>query len=427
MDYGGPPFFMSFMSYVILSFSYGSKPHIIHSNPQRFHSSTHTKCLFDSLVTSTTRTSMNRMQRIITVRQCRNGNNLARFFSTATTTILQIPVEEARSTTARALQQIGWNASDAALQAEIMVAAELCGNNQGLVKMYQPKQMAPAVGAGVPVIERDTPSSAVINANKAPGMLAAVTAADLAVTKVQSSQTTSVAIVCAYNSCTSSGQLAYYVGRMARQGCIGIAMCNSPELVAAAPGARPVFGTNPLAIGIPRAGTTSAPYTFDMATSAIALFGVLSAQAKNEPLPAQVAYDVQGQFTTDAHQVLNGGAIATFGGHKGLGLALCVELLAGALSGAAVLGRVDSKKAAQSWGHTFIAINPSALVDDFEEKSASILRAVQASGEHVRIPGERSVQTAEERLAAGVLPIPKPIWDSILHAAQHGLETPSQE
>lgn len=102
---------------------------------------------------------------------------------------------------------------------------------------------------------------------------------------------------------------------------------------------------------------------------------------------------------------------------------LCVSncLLAGALSGAAVLGQVESKKAAQSWGHTFIAIQPNALVDDFEEKSASILRAVQASGEHVRIPGERSARTAQERLAAGVLPIPKTIWDSILRTAKQGL------
>ena len=43
---------------------------------------------------------------------------------------------------------IGWDEEDAALQAEIMTAAELCGNNQGLVKMYQPALMAPAPGAG---------------------------------------------------------------------------------------------------------------------------------------------------------------------------------------------------------------------------------------------------------------------------------------
>lgn len=166
--------------------------------------------------------------------------------------------------TARALQMIGWDEHDAALQAKIMTAAELCGNNQGLVKMYQPGLMAPAPDSGKPVVTRETATSAVIDARQAPGMLAAVTAADLAVRKVTAdaagAAAASIAIVCAHNSSTSSGQLAYYVERMARQGVIGVAMCNSPEFVAAAAGAKPVFGTNPLAVGIPIAGSDT-PFT----------------------------------------------------------------------------------------------------------------------------------------------------------------------
>jgi LDH2 family malate/lactate/ureidoglycolate dehydrogenase len=158
-----------------------------------------------------------------------------------------------------------------------------------------------------------------------------------------------------------------------------------------------------------------------MATSAIALFGVLSAKAKGQPLPPNVAYDSEGNMTTDASTALEGGAIATFGGHKGAGLALCIELLAGALSGAAVLGQVPSKKEAKSWGHTFIAIQPNVLVDDFDLKAASIIDTIKASGEGIRIPGERSAITAQERKAAGVMPIPTKIWESIVHTSQHGL------
>jgi LDH2 family malate/lactate/ureidoglycolate dehydrogenase len=158
-----------------------------------------------------------------------------------------------------------------------------------------------------------------------------------------------------------------------------------------------------------------------MATSAIALFGVLSAKAKGEPLPDNVAYGADGEWTTDASEALGDGAIATFGGHKGAGLSLCVELLAGAMSGGAVLGECESKKVAKSWGHTFIAINPNALVDDFDGKAASIIATVKASGDGIRIPGERSAKTAEERKAAGVMPIPEKIWESILNTAEHGL------
>ena len=158
-----------------------------------------------------------------------------------------------------------------------------------------------------------------------------------------------------------------------------------------------------------------------MATSAIALFGVLSAKAKGEALPPNVAYGKDGAFTTDASQVLEGGAIATFGGHKGFGLSLCVELLAGALSGSAVLGEVESKKMAKSWGHTFIEIQPNAFTDHFPRKAASVIAAVKASGMDVRIPGERSSLTAIHRREVGIMPIPERIWQSIVHTATHGI------
>ena len=100
---------------------------------------------------------------------------------------------------------------------------------------------------------------------------------------------------------------------------------------------------------------------FDMATSAIALFGVLSAKATGEALPPNVAYGKDGNWTMDAAEMLDGGAVLTFGGHKGMGLSLCVELLAGAMSGPAVLGQVESKKTVKSSGGPFIAIRPELL------------------------------------------------------------------
>uniref|UniRef100_A0A7S0JH47 Malate dehydrogenase n=1 Tax=Calcidiscus leptoporus TaxID=127549 RepID=A0A7S0JH47_9EUKA len=333
--------------------------------------------------------------------------------------IVEVSIDEARATTAAALRKIGWDEQDAALQAEIMTAAELCGNNQGLVKMYQPQLMAPARDASKPVVERQTDTSAVINANQSPGMLAAVMAADLAADKAL--RKGPISIVGAYNTSTSSGQLAYYAGRMAERGLIGIALANSPEFVAAGAGGKAVFGTNPIALGFPRA--SAPPLTFDMATSAIALFGVLTAKAKGELLPRGVAFGKDGEFTTDASEVLEGGAIATFGGHKGAGLALSVELLAGALSGGAVLGQCESKKAAKSWGHTLIAIEPSALVEDFERKVASILKAVKDSGESIRLPGENSAKIAIERKKTGKLPIAVKIWESIVTTAEQGLPT----
>ena len=371
------------------------------------------------------------------------NNNHHRHLSTPG--YITVSIDEALSKTTQALQKIGWDEGDASLQAEIMTSAELCGNNQGLVKMYQPHLMAPSPNAGKPMIERDTLTSAVINGNQAPGMLAAVMAADLAASKVlpvgqddsgsnnsnSNSNSIAISIVSTYNTCTSSGQLAFYVERMAKKGIIGIGFANSPEFVSAAAGGKPVFGTNPLAVGVPQSKSQhpqpQPPFTFDMATSAIALFGVMTSKAQGRPLPPNVAYDEHGNWTTDASKALDGGgSIATFGGHKGAGLALCVELLAGALSGSAVLGQCESKKVAKNWGHTFIAIRPDCLVDDFEEKVGSILETVKASGgdddgTRIRIPGENSLKNSLERREKGVMPIPEQIWESILNTAENGL------
>jgi len=227
--------------------------------------------------------------------------------------------------------------------------------------------------------------------------------------------------VSVYNTATSSGQLGYYAGEMARKGVAGIVMANSPEFVAAAKGAKPVFGTNPIAFGIPRSGEE--PLIFDMSTSAIALFGVMTAKAKGEPIPEGVACDKKGEFTTDASEVLDGGSIQTFGGHKGAGLSLMVELLAGALSGGAVLGQCESKKTAKSWGHTVIAINPDMLTDDFASKASSVCNTVKASADGIRLPGESSSKIAAERTAANKLPVTKKVWDMIKKVGVDGLSS----
>lgn len=328
--------------------------------------------------------------------------------------MVEVPIKEALEQATKALQAVGWDKANAALQAEIMVYAETHGNNQGLVKLLNPSIMAPAAGAAAPEVERDAASSAVVNGHQCPGMLALVKACDLACDKAKAAG--GIAIVGVHNTSTSSGQLAFYGARIAAKGMIGIILANSPEFVAPKAGAKPVFGTNPMCFAVP---TDGAPVVLDMATAAVALFGVLTAKAKGEPLPEGSAYDESGAFTTDANAVppTGPGAIAAFGGHKGAALALMVELLAGALPGAAVLGQCSSKKEAKSWGHTVLAWSPGLLTDGFEAKASSICEAVKASGDGVRLPGENCAKIGAERTAAGVLPVAEKVWASISETA----------
>ena len=326
-----------------------------------------------------------------------------------------VPIPEALTKTKEALEAVGWDEPEATIQAEIMVAAETCGNNQGLVKMFKPELMAPAAGSGAPKIEKETASTATIDGNQAPGMLALKTAVDLAVKKSAGG----VATVGVYNTSTSSGQLAYYAKEAAKAGRVVIITANSPEFVAAKAGAKATFGTNPLAFACPVEGKD--PFVFDMSTAAIALFGVLTCKAKGEALPEKSAYTESGEYTTNVDDIHVGGgkgAIAAWGGHKGVGIALMIELLCAALSGGAVLGQVDAKKTAKSWGHNVIAIDPTAMIDGFPARAASIIQTVASSHpDGVRLPGDSSNAIADKNSKAGTIPVPKNVWDVIIKTA----------
>ena len=129
-----------------------------------------------------------------------------------------VTIEEATAQATKALRAVGWDAKNAALQAEIMVYAETHGNNQGLVKLLNPSIMAPAAGAGAPAVERDAACSAVVNGHQCPGMLALVEAVDLAIAKCSADGASGVALVGCHNTSTSSGQLAYHGAGRGRRG-----------------------------------------------------------------------------------------------------------------------------------------------------------------------------------------------------------------
>ena len=204
----------------------------------------------------------------------------------------------------------------------------------------------------------------------------------------------------------------------AKAGRIVIITANSPEFVAAKAGAAKTFGTNPLCFACPVEGRE--PFVFDMSTAAIALFGVLTCKAKGLPLPEKSAYDADGNFTTKVEDIPVGGgqgAIAGWGGHKGVGIALMVELLCAALAGGAVLGK-EKKGAAKNWGHHIVCIDPAAHVDGFEARAASIIKTIAESHpDGVRLPGDASNKIAATNAASGTIPVPKKIWDVICETA----------
>jgi len=186
------------------------------------------------------------------------------------------------------------------------------------------------------------------------------------------------------------GAVAYYVDRAARQGCIGLAFSNSFPKVAAHGGARPVLGTNPLAIAAPRADGTC--FLLDMATSAAAGSTVTKAAERGEPLQDGVAVDAAGAPTNDP-AAARAGALLPAAGAKGYGLALAVEILAGVVTGAGVSSGVRSMysdfSASGDNGHLFVAIDIATLMplESFCERLEGLAGAVANSGRADAPPG----------------------------------------
>jgi L-2-hydroxycarboxylate dehydrogenase (NAD+) len=326
---------------------------------------------------------------------------------------MQITVSQLEATTLKALAAQGYNASESATILDVLMYAQLRGNNQGVVKL---------IGAGMPKnakageikVVHETKLSARIDGAQNHGMIVLNQAVDMAIEKAGAHD---FGIVGTRNTNTSTGAIGYYARRIAEHGFIGMIFSGSGLWVAMHGSYEPLFGTNPLAFGIPSAGK---PVVFDMATSAIARFGIIEAKTAGRAIPAGVAVDAQGSPTTDAAAAL-AGAILTFGGYKGAALSLIVEVLTGPLVGAAFAGFGD---AATDWGNLAIAINPGLLVDGeaFEADVARLTERVKSSKrlpgvDEIFIPGERGDQLWEAVKASGSVEIDDALWAALEKAA----------
>ncbi|KUK13363.1 MAG: Ldh family oxidoreductase [Synergistetes bacterium] len=189
------------------------------------------------------------------------------------------------------------------------------------------------------------------------------------------------------------GGLAYYVIRAVKAGMIGFATSNTAPAMAPWGGTKPLFGTNPIAIGIP--AKNEYPIVLDMATSVVARGRIRLAALKGEKIPLGWAIDEKGQPTDDPVKALKG-SLLPVGGPKGYGLALIIDLLSGLMTGSAFLDEVgensDFTKPTRI-GHLFMALDPSVFVPgDFEALVDDYIRRVKSSpsreGERIFMPGE---------------------------------------
>lgn len=214
------------------------------------------------------------------------------------------------------------------------------------------------------------------------------------------------------------GMLGYYTDVVREEGYVALAATNTEPAMPPYGGADTVLGTNPLAIGLP----TDPAFNLDMSTSAIARGDVLHRKQSGERLPEGAALDAEGRPTTAPEEALEG-TILPFGGPKGSGLAIAVEMLAGALVGAAsgtdVTGTYHTEDPCTK-GDLFVVIDPEAMgATNFSAEASSFLENLKAGEraadfDEIRLPGEASVERDRTR---SVVEIDEDLWAEVRDAA----------
>lgn len=201
------------------------------------------------------------------------------------------------------------------------------------------------------------------------------------------------------------GVAGHHVERLAEKGLVALTVSNTPQAMAAWGGTRAVFGTNPIAFAAPRRGQP--PLVIDMALSEVARGKIVTAAQKGEPIPLGWAVDAKGQPTTDAKAAL-AGTLVPAGGAKGAALALMVETLAVALTGAnfafEASSFLDANGPPPGAGQLLIAIDPGAFAGaaHFADRFATLAEAVEGD-EGARMPGSRRLTLRDRAAASGVM------------------------
>jgi uncharacterized oxidoreductase len=222
------------------------------------------------------------------------------------------------------------------------------------------------------------------------------------------------------------GRVGTYGEQAAAAGMISVHFVNG---VSGAPAVAPFGGsdgrlsTNPVCITIPG----DPPLVLDFATSAIALGKCRVAFNAGRAVPAGALVDAKGRPTTDPGVLYRDqprGALVSFGAHKGYGLALVCEILAGALLGGATAWRPELRDSGivNSW--LAFVLDPARFGDvgAFRAEVAAVIADVKASppadpDSPVLVAGEKERITKARRLAEGI-PVDPTTWGNLVAAAR---------
>jgi LDH2 family malate/lactate/ureidoglycolate dehydrogenase len=314
-----------------------------------------------------------------------------------------------------ALTDAGVPDAIAAIEAEVMVEADLYGvPSHGVI-------MLPKLLAGLrdgrakpdPVVRivRERGAACLVDGENGPGRYVAVRAMEEAVRRAAAFGVG----LCVATRTTHWGRAHAYAVRAARAGMIGCCTTNAIPTMMLPGVPKPLFGNNPLAIGVPRRQGEE-PIVLDLAMTRAAFGKVATHRREGRPVPDAWGVDRDGHPSPDPAAILESGALQPMGAHKGVGLALMMELLTAGLTGGLFAHEIVQRDASALDPHaskSFLAIDPGALAPDGTlagrtHDLVDYLHAADPDG-HALAPGERGWRAREEYERDGI-----PIHEAII-------------
>jgi (2R)-3-sulfolactate dehydrogenase (NADP+) len=315
----------------------------------------------------------------------------------------RLSLDEAERKVAAIFVEAGASAANAASVALALVTAEtdgLKGHGLSRVPTYLAMLKAGKIdGQAVPIARRPRPGVLAIDA--AHGF--AYPAIDLAVSELPELARQQGVVAAPIRRSNHCGAAGFHVERLAEQGLVALLFANTPGAIAPWGGAKPAFGTNPIAFAAPLAGRE--PLVIDMALSKVARGPIVAARQKGESIPEGWALDSAGQPTTDPAAAL-AGTMVPLGDAKGATLAMMVEILAAALVGTHFAFQassfLDDKGGPPDTGQLILAIDPQAMGGNwFAERMRLLTHAIEEQP-GTRLPGMRRYGLRAKARAEGI-------------------------
>lgn len=336
--------------------------------------------------------------------------------------MLNFTHDQLRKNSFEIFKAAGATDEEARIISDLLVESNLAGHDShGVLRIPQYVRMIQnggiKLGANIEIVQ-ETPATAVINGNWGFGQVIATKAMQIAIEKAESCSISSVSV---YN-CNHIGRLASYALTATERNMIAIMMVNGhggDQSVAPFGGIARRLGTNPMAIAIPTRGE---PFVLDITTSVTAGGKLRVKRARKEKLPERWLIDSEGNPTTDTEVYFTEplGALLPLGGalgHKGYGLSLVVDILAGALSEAGC-SRANAPRTGNGIWIYVINIANFTPIDEFKRRVQLLLDYVKSSPtapgfDEIFIPGERSFRERRKRLEEGIF-IEDETWRQIM-------------